>query len=225
MHTEEVTDSLTISRPSKIICVGLNYRPHAAEAGFQVPSQPMLFAKFSSCLIGPGEAIQLPPIKANIDYEAELAVVIGERAKGVSVASALDVVEGYVCFNDISARDIQRSDVQWTRGKSFDTFGPVGPRVVPQSEIGDPQSLRISCRLNGEVVQDASTADMVFGVAEIIAFASQAITLEAGDLIATGTPAGIGAWHDPPRWLSDGDTVAVEIEGLGVLTNPVVACP
>ncbi len=223
MESHAADGSLPIPRPPKVICVGLNYRDHAAEAGLELPAQPMLFAKFPTSLIGPGAAIRVPSVPAKIDYEAELGVVIGERVKGVSVASALDVVAGYVCFNDVSARDLQRADKQWTRGKSFDTFGPVGPRLVPPAEVGDPQTLRIACRVNGETVQEASTADMIFSVAEIIAYASQAITLEPGDLIATGTPHGIGAWYDPPRWLVAGDLVEVDVERVGVLANPVRA--
>jgi 5-carboxymethyl-2-hydroxymuconate isomerase len=217
-----LSDVLPLGRPGKVLCIGLNYRAHAAEAGLDLPQRPMLFAKLPSSLIGPGEPIEVPAISSMIDFEAELGVVIGERANGVSAGSALDVVAGYVCFNDVSARDLQRADRQWTRGKSLDTFGPIGPRVVPASEVGDPQSLRVECRIDGEVVQQGNTADMVFGVAELIAFLSEAITLEPGDVIATGTPAGIGAWHRPPRWLTPGDEVTVEVERVGTLTNPVV---
>jgi 2-keto-4-pentenoate hydratase/2-oxohepta-3-ene-1,7-dioic acid hydratase in catechol pathway len=213
--------TLPIARPGKVICVGLNYRDHAAEAGKELPTRPMLFAKLTSSLIGPDQAIELPPIPADIDYEAELGVVIGERVKGVGTSAALDYVAGYVCFNDVTARDIQRADGQWMRGKSFDTFGPVGP-MVPASEVGDPQELGLTCSINGKVVQKGSTADMVFSVAEIIAFVSQAITLEEGDLIATGTPGGIGAFHTPPRWLKPFDVVEVAIDRVGVLRNPVV---
>lgn len=216
------SSGLPIARPGNVICMGLNYRGHAAEAGLALPERPLLFSKLSSSLIGPGDPIEIPPIPANVDFEAELGVVIGERVKGISAASALDVVAGYVCFNDVSARDLQRADGQWMRGKSFDTFGPVGPRLVPPSEVGDPQTLRITCSVNGVIAQEGSTSEMVFGVAEIIAYASQAITLEPGDLIATGTPGGIGAWHTPPLWLKAGDTVEVSIERVGVLTNPVI---
>jgi 5-carboxymethyl-2-hydroxymuconate isomerase len=211
---------LPIERPSKVICVGLNYRAHAEEAGLPLPIRPLLFAKFPSSLIGPGEAICIPPISEQIDWEAELGVVIGETARAVSVAHALDVVAGYVPFNDVTARDIQRGDKQWTRGKSLDTFGPVGP-LVPASAVPDPQALRVTCSVDGELVQDGTTADMVFGVAEIVAFASQAITLEPGDLIATGTPAGIGAHKSPQRWLRAGESVTVEVEVVGQVRNPV----
>lgn len=212
---------LPIKRPGKVICVGLNYRAHAEEAGLPLPTRPLLFAKFPSSLIGPGEPIRIPAISEQVDWEAELGVVIGERARAVPARSALDIVAGYVPFNDVSARDIQRGDGQWTRGKSLDTFGPLGP-MVQSSNVPDPQSLRLTCRIDGHVVQDGATADMVFGVQEIIAFASEAITLEPGDLIATGTPAGIGGQQSPPRWLRAGETVEVEVELVGSVSNPVL---
>jgi 2,4-diketo-3-deoxy-L-fuconate hydrolase len=214
---------LPIERPQKIVCVGLNYRDHAAESGQELPSRPMLFAKWPNTLIGPDEPILLPPLAEQVDYEAELGVVIGSRARRVSVENALDAVAGYLCLNDVSARDLQFGDGQWTRGKSPDTFCPVGPRLVPAAEVGDPQSLRIRAILNGEVVQDSNTSQMVFGVAEIIAFVTQTTTLEPGDLIATGTPPGVGIFRDPPLLLSPGDEISIEIEKLGTLTNPVRA--
>ena len=213
---------LTIERPGKIICVGLNYRRHAEEQGAAVPKQPMLFAKWTTALTGPGDPILLPPISPSVDYEAELGVVIGSRAKGVQVEHALETVRGYLCANDVSARDLQRADGQFTRAKSLDTFGPVG-ELVPAAEIPDPQALRIRCLVNGDVRQDSTTADMIFSVAEVIAFVSEAITLEPGDLILTGTPEGVGLFRDPPVFLADGDEVKVEIEGLPALTNPVRA--
>jgi 2-keto-4-pentenoate hydratase/2-oxohepta-3-ene-1,7-dioic acid hydratase in catechol pathway len=212
---------LAIPRPGKIVCVGLNYRDHAAEGGMDLPNAPLLFAKWPNTLIGDGDAVVLPPESTQVDYEAELGVVIGTTAKRVSERDALDHVAGYICVNDVSARDLQFADGQWTRGKSPDTFCPVGPRLVPREEIGDPQSLAIRCIVNGEALQDSSTAQMIFSVAEIIAYASQVITLEEGDLIATGTPAGVGVFRDPKVLLQDGDEVAVEIEGLGTLTNPI----
>lgn len=214
---------IPIEHPGKIVCVGLNYVDHAAESAMEVPKTPLLFAKWQTSLIGPGEAIRLPAATSEADYEAELGVVIGETVNGVSVDDALDTVAGYICVNDISARDVQMGDGQWTRGKSFDTFCPVGPELVPASEIPDPQALGIRCILNGEALQDASTADMIFSVAEIIAFVSAAITLEPGDLIATGTPPGVGFARKPPVFLADGDEVTVEIDGIGSLTNPVKA--
>jgi 2-keto-4-pentenoate hydratase/2-oxohepta-3-ene-1,7-dioic acid hydratase in catechol pathway len=212
---------LSISRPGKIVCVGLNYLDHAQEGGMELPKAPLLFAKWPNTLIGDGDAIVLPPEAKEVDYEAELGVVIGTIAKRVSEADALDHVEGYICLNDVSARDMQFGDGQWARGKSLDTFCPVGPRLVSREEIADPQQLGIRCILNGEAVQDSSTAQMIFSVAEIIAYVSQVITLEPGDLIATGTPAGVGVFRDPKVLLKDGDEVAIEIDGVGTLTNPV----
>jgi 5-carboxymethyl-2-hydroxymuconate isomerase len=216
---------LPIERPQKIICVGLNYRDHAEESGMSPPERPILFAKWPTALIGPGESIVIPKITTQVDYEAELGVVIGSRVRGVSAADALAAVAGFVCVNDVSARDLQFSDGQWARAKSLDTFCPVGPEVVPAGEISDPQALGIRTRLNGELMQDSTTANMLFTVAEIVAFASEAITLEPGDLIATGTPAGVGFARTPPVWLRPGDEVTVEIDGIGALTNPVVAAP
>ena len=212
-----------IDLPSKIICVGLNYRDHAEEQGAPLPERPILFAKWPNTLGGPGDAIVVPSISTKVDYEAELGVVIGSRVRGVSKENALEAVRGYLCLNDVSARDLQFADGQWTRGKSPDTFCPVGPQLVPASEVPDPQALAIRAILNGEVMQDSSTANMVFGVAEVIEFITQAITLEPGDLIATGTPAGVGAFRDPPVFMQPGDEVTIEIEGLGALTNPVQA--
>jgi 2-keto-4-pentenoate hydratase/2-oxohepta-3-ene-1,7-dioic acid hydratase in catechol pathway len=212
---------LSISRPGKIVCVGLNYLDHAAEGGQELPKAPLLFAKWPNTLIGDGEAIVLPPEATEVDYEAELGVVIGTTAKRVSEGDALDHVAGYICLNDVSARDLQFGDGQWTRGKSPDTFCPVGPRLVPREEIDDPQQLGIRCILNGQTMQDSSTAQMIFSVAEIIAYVSKIITLEPGDLIATGTPAGVGVFRDPKVLLKDGDEVSIEIDGLGTLTNPV----
>ena len=212
---------LAIPRPGKIVCVGLNYRDHAAEGGQDLPKAPLLFAKWPNTLIGDGDAVVLPPESSQVDYEAELGVVIGAKAKRVSERDALDHVAGYICVNDVSARDLQFADGQWTRGKSPDTFCPVGPRLVPREEIEDPQALAIRCVLNGETMQDSSTSQMIFSVAEIIAYVSRSITLEPGDLIATGTPAGVGVFRDPKVLLKDGDEVSVEIEGLGTLTNPV----
>ena len=194
---------LPIDRPSKIVCVGLNYRDHAEEQGAPLPEAPLLFAKWPNALIGPGEPIVLPAESQQVDYEAELGVVIGAAAKHVS------------------ARDLQFADKQWTRGKSPDTFCPVGPQLVPREQVDDPQALAIRCVVNGETLQDSSTSQMIFSVAEIIAYVSRVITLEPGDLIATGTPAGVGVFRDPKVLLKDGDVVTVDIVGLGALTNPV----
>ena len=212
--------TLPIELPKKIVCVGLNYRDHAGEQGVELPTRPLLFAKWPSALVGPGEPIVLPDISRQVDYEAELGVLIGERCQRVPVGSAFDVVAGYLCVNDVSARDLQFADGQWTRAKSLDTFCPVG-EVTPASAVRDPQGLRIRCLLNGELMQDSSTAEMVFGVAELIAFVTEAMTLEPNDLIATGTPAGVGVFREPPVFLRSGDEVTIEIEKLESLTNPV----
>jgi 2-keto-4-pentenoate hydratase/2-oxohepta-3-ene-1,7-dioic acid hydratase in catechol pathway len=212
---------LSIDRPGKIICVGLNYRDHAEETGAELPKAPLLFAKWGNTLIGDGEPIVIPPEVQQADYEAELGVVIGRTTSQVSEGEALDAVRGYICVNDVSARDLQFADGQWSRGKSVDTFCPVGPRLVAREEVEDPQALGIRCVVNGRRLQDSTTANMIFSVAEIIAYVSRTITLEAGDLIATGTPAGVGVFREPKILLDDGDEVTVEIDGLGSLTNPV----
>src|SRR4051794_4539666 len=212
---------LPIGRPGKIICVGLNYRDHAEEQGTDLPKAPLLFAKWGNTLIGDGEPIVIPPEVTEADYEAELGVVIGRRTSRVPESQALDAVRGYICVNDVSARDLQFADGQWSRGKSVDTFCPIGPRLVPRDEVDDPQALGIRCIVNGTTLQDSSTANMIFSVAEIIAYVSRTTTLEPGDLIATGTPAGVGVFREPKVLLDDGDEVTVEIDGLGSLTNPV----
>ena len=214
---------LPIDRPQKIVCIGLNYRDHAEEQGTELPVAPLLFAKWPNTLIGPSDPIVIPPVTKQVDYEAELGVVIGERVRRASPENALEAVAGYPCLNDVSARDLQFSDGQWVRGKSLDTFCPVGPVLVPAAEVPDPQALDIRALVNGEALQDSSTSNMIFSVAEIVAHVSQAITLEPGDLIATGTPAGVGAFRDPQVWLEPGDEVTIEIEDLGALTNPVRA--
>jgi 5-carboxymethyl-2-hydroxymuconate isomerase len=213
---------LPIERPGKIVCVGLNYRDHAEEQGVALPEAPLLFAKWQNTLIGPGEPIVIPPIVTKCDYEAELGVVIGATVRNASAENALEAVAGYICLNDVSARDLQFGDGQWTRGKSPDTFCPVGPRLVPRDEVPDPQALSIRAILNGTTMQDSTTANMVFGVAEVIAYITRTITLEPGDLIATGTPAGVGHFQRPPRYLVAGDQLRCEIEGIGVLENSVV---
>ncbi len=211
-----------IALPQKIVCIGLNYRDHAEEQGVDLPDRPLLFAKWPNTLIGSGDPIRIPPICKHPDYEAELGVVIGRQASRVSTDDALDFVRGYVVANDVSARDLQFSDGQWVRGKSLDTFLPVS-ELVPASEVPDPQALPIRAILNGETMQDSNTSNQVFGVADVVSFVSQAITLEPGDLIITGTPAGVGAFRDPKVWLQPGDEITIEIEGLGSITNPVVA--
>jgi 2,4-didehydro-3-deoxy-L-rhamnonate hydrolase len=222
-HERRLKRVLPIERPGKIVCVGLNYRDHAEEQGVELPDAPLLFAKWPNTLIGPGEPIVIPPVVTACDYEAELAVVLGAQVKRVSKENALEAVRGYLCANDVSARDLQFGDGQWTRGKSVDTFCPVGPRLVPAEEVPDPHALRIRAIVSGEVLQDSTTANLIFGVDEIISYASQTVTLEAGDLILTGTPAGVGVFREPQRLLQPGDEVTIEIEGLGSLTNPVTA--
>jgi 2-keto-4-pentenoate hydratase/2-oxohepta-3-ene-1,7-dioic acid hydratase in catechol pathway len=213
------------ARPEKIVCVGLNYRDHAQEQGVELPAEPLLFGKFANALCGPGDAIVLPPRAGHVDAEAELAVVIGRTARNVPVGEALDAVAGYLCANDVSARDFQFSDGQWLRGKGFDTFCPVSTRLATVEELGDARGLRIVQRLNGEALQDSSTDELIFGVPELVAHASTVFTLRRGDLILTGTPAGVGIFRTPKLSLADGDRVEVEIEGVGVLANPVVATP
>jgi 2-keto-4-pentenoate hydratase/2-oxohepta-3-ene-1,7-dioic acid hydratase in catechol pathway len=213
---------LPIERPGKIVCVGLNYRDHAEEQGVELPAEPLLFAKWPNALIGPGDPIVIPPLVTQCDYEAELGVVIGATVARVSKENALEAIRGYVCANDVSARDLQFKDGQWTRGKSVDTFCPVGP-LVAAAEISDPHALRIRAIVSGEVLQDSTTANLIFGVDEVVSYASQTTTLEPGDLILTGTPAGVGFFREPQRLLQPGDEVTIEIEGVGSLTNPVVA--
>ena len=208
--------------PQKIVCLGLNYRDHAAETGMPEPAAPILFAKFANSLIGHGAPIVRPAASEQIDYEAELAVVIGGRCKDVAEEDALRYVAGAMNFNDVSARDLQMQTAQWTAGKAIDTFGPCGPALVLWDEMGDLQALSVRCRVNGETLQDGTTADMIFPVAQTVAFLSRLMTLEPGDVISTGTPAGVGFTREPPVRLKAGDTVEVEIEGLGVLSNPVV---
>jgi len=209
--------------PGAIICVGLNYHDHAQEQGVEPPSEPLLFAKLPNALAGDGDPIVLPVESDHVDAEAELAVVIGTRARRVAPEAALEVVAGYVCANDVSARDLQFRDGQWLRGKSFDGFCPLGTRLVPVSELGDASGLRIVQRLNGEVLQDSTTDRLIFDVPALVAFASAVTTLEPGDVILTGTPAGVGIFRSPPVRLSDGDVVEVEVEGVGRLVNPVQA--
>jgi 2-keto-4-pentenoate hydratase/2-oxohepta-3-ene-1,7-dioic acid hydratase in catechol pathway len=211
-------------RPGKIVCIGLNYLDHIREQNAEVPEQPVVFAKFPTAVIGAGDPIPIDEgLTERVDWEVELAVVIGRTARRVEVADALDYVFGYTVANDLSARDLQYGDGQWVRGKSLDGFCPLGPEIVTADEIADPQKLALRTTVNGEVVQDSSTSEMVFGVAELIAFCSRSFTLEPGDVLLTGTPWGCGEFMDPPRSLHPGDVVEVSIEGIGVLRNPVVA--
>ncbi len=209
-----------VARPGKVVAVGRNYAEHAAEEGVAAPADPVLFTKHTSAIVGPGAEIRWRSRDTGqVDFEAELAVVIGRRARDVARADALAYVLGYTCLNDVSARDLQFADGQWVRGKSLDTFCPIGPWLVTADEIPDPQALGIRCLVNGELLQDASTAAMIHGVADLIAYISRFFTLEPGDVIATGTPGGVGVFREPPRFLGDGDEIVVEIDGIGRLEN------
>lgn len=215
----------SVTHPNKIICVGLNYRKHAEETNSPIPKFPILFNKFNNALAAEGDDIPLPRTTTKVDYEAELAIVIGKRAKYVSKEDALEHVFGYTNCNDLSARDLQLRTAQWLLGKTLDGFGPIGPYLVTSDEVGDPNQLRITCTVNGEVRQDSNTADMIFHCDEIVSYISQHMTLEPGDIILTGTPEGVvmGYPEDKQVYLQPGDVVTIEIEKLGALTNRMVA--
>jgi 2-keto-4-pentenoate hydratase/2-oxohepta-3-ene-1,7-dioic acid hydratase in catechol pathway len=210
--------------PPKIVCLGLNYRDHAAESGAPIPQEPVLFSKYATALVGHGDAIVLPPVSQEVDYEAELVVVIGRRGRNLTPAHVADYVAGYTIGHDVSARDwqLKKDQKQWMVGKTFDTFAPTGPVIVTPDEVPDPHNLPIRLRLNGETMQDSNTSQMVFTIGEVLAYLSQVFTLEPGDLIFTGTPPGVGFTRKPPVYLKAGDVVEVEIGGLGVLRNHVV---
>lgn len=212
-----------IPRPGKIICIGLNYRDHAGETGAEIPVFPTVFAKWANVIVAPGDPIVLPRNTEQIDYEAEFVFVIGKRGRDIGEADALEYVVGYAPFNDVSARDFQNRTSQWTMGKTFDGFGPFGPAITTADEIADPHNLDISLEINGEVLQHSNTRELIFNVPQLIADLSSVMTLEPGDIVSTGTPSGVGVARDPKRWLRAGDVVSVTIEGLGTLTNPVVA--
>jgi len=218
---EDVLLGPPIPDPDKIICIGLNYKSHAEEAQLKLPEVPLLFAKYRNALIGPTGSILLPAVSEEIDYEGELAVVIGKRGKDIPVENALDYVAGYMSLNDVSARDVQFRTGQFLSGKTLDTFAPCGPSLVV-NEISDPQNLNIETRINGQVFQQSNTKHMIFSVAHSIAHISSLMTLEPGDIIATGTPEGVGFKRTPPIFLKDGDVVEVEVEKIGVLRNPVI---
>jgi 2-keto-4-pentenoate hydratase/2-oxohepta-3-ene-1,7-dioic acid hydratase in catechol pathway len=212
-----------IPNPRKIVCLGLNYRDHAAESGMEPPPEPVLFSKYPTALIGHGADIVLPPVSTQVDYEAELVVVVGRGGRNIPESQARAHVAGYAVGHDVSARDWQlnKPGKQWMAGKTFDTFAPVGPALVTTDEVPDPQALGIRLRLNGQTMQDSNTSELIFGVDAIIAYLSQIFTLEPGDLIFTGTPPGVGMARKPPVWLKPGDVVEVEIDGLGTLRNAV----
>ena len=211
--------------PEKILCIGLNYLDHAIETGAEPPSEPVVFSKFNTALVGDGDAIVLPSLSQEVDYEAELVVVLGRTARHVAEGDAMKCVAGYTCGHDVSARDWQkgRPGGQWLLGKSFDTFAPIGPWLVTTDELPDPSDLRVKMHLSGELVQDSTTAQLIFNIPQLISHLSQIMTLKAGDLIFTGTPPGVGAARKPPRFLRHGDVCTVEIEGIGPLTNPCIA--
>ena len=219
----EVTLLPPIPNPSKIVCVGLNYRDHAAEVKMPLPEFVTIFAKWPNTLIGDGAPIVIPPESHRVDYEAELTFVIGKRAKHVAEENAYDFVAGYTCLNDVSVRDYQSRTSQWTIGKVFDTHGPCGPVLVTRDEIPDPGNLRIRTIIDGETLQDSNTSEMVFSVPRLVAELSAVMTLEPGDIIATGTPAGVGTSRNPRRWIKPGERVRIEIERIGALENPAVA--
>jgi 2-keto-4-pentenoate hydratase/2-oxohepta-3-ene-1,7-dioic acid hydratase in catechol pathway len=222
LEPDEVVFQAPIRRPGKIICVGLNYHDHCREQGVEPPTYPLLFSKFANAVTHPGAAVTRPAATEQLDLECELAVVIGRRASQVDRAEAMDAVFGYTILNDVTMRDLQREDRQWLRAKGSDGFAPMGPAVVTVDELGDPQALRLGSSVNGDVWQESSTAEMIFDIPTLVAFASRTITLEPGDVIATGTPAGVGHYQRPPRYLAGGDVMRCEIESIGAIENPVV---
>jgi 2-keto-4-pentenoate hydratase/2-oxohepta-3-ene-1,7-dioic acid hydratase in catechol pathway len=213
-----------IPDPPKILCIGLNYRDHAQETGAPIPRDPVLFSKFSTALIGQGDPIVLPAVSRKVDYEAELVLVIGKQGRHIPKEQARSYLAGCMVGHDVSARDwqLEKDGKQWLAGKTFDTFAPTGPWLVTADEVGDPHELGIRLRLNGQTMQDSNTRQMIFRSDELIAYISQVVTLQVGDIIFTGTPPGVGVARKPPVWLKDGDVVEVEIDGLGVLRNPVM---
>ena len=222
LELDEVVLQAPIRHPRKIICVGLNYHDHCREQGVEPPTHPILFSKFANAVNHPVAPVTRPAATEQLDLECELAVVIGRRASRVDRTEAMDAVFGYTILNDVTMRDLQREDRQWLRAKGSDGFAPMGPAVVTVDELGDPQTLRLGSSVNGDVWQESSTAEMIFDIPTLVAFASRTITLEPGDVIATGTPAGVGHYQRPPRYLADGDVMRCEIEGIGAIENPVV---
>lgn len=212
-----------IPTPRKFICVGLNYLDHAKESGAEIPDVPTIFNKFATTVIGPGQPIVLPKVSNSPDYEGEFAVIIGRGGRHIKADNWREHVFGYTVVNDVSARDFQRATTQWLMGKTFDTFGPMGPWIVTADEIADPHALDIRTEINGEVLQNSNTRELIFKIPQLLEFLSQVFTLQPGDILSTGTPAGVGFSHTPPRWLKPGDDVVIKIAGVGELRNPVVA--
>lgn len=220
ISAEDVDLLAPVDRPGKIVCIGLNYLDHCRETNIPPPDKPLIFTKFTTALNNPnGKLVWSPELTQEVDFEAELAVVFGKTCRNVSQANALDYVFGYTTGNDVTARDLQRGDGQWVRGKSLDTFCPLGPNLVTADEVGDPQNLAIRSILNGHVMQDSNTGEMIFSVAELIAYASQSFTWQPGDVLLTGTPHGVGIGRDPQVFMKDGDEIVVEIDGIGRLVN------
>ena len=220
-RAESVRLRAPVPRPPKFILVGLNYRDHAEEAGFKIPEVPTFFSKYANCVIGPGDAIKIPKVSAMIDYEGEYAFVMGRAGRDIPPERAMEYVAGYTIVNDVSCRDYQLKTGQWMIGKTFDTFGPMGPYLVTRDEIADPHNLEISLYLNGQRMQHSNTRNLIFNTGYVIAFLSRVFTFEPGDVISTGTPAGVGYARKPPVFMKAGDRVRVEVEGLGALENPI----
>lgn len=220
---DQVRRRAPLPRPGKVICIGLNYRDHAAESGMRIPEEPVLFCKYGTSIIGPGDPIVLPEDSDQVDYEAELVFVMGKEGRSIPEKQALEYVAGYTCGHDVSARDYQlrRGGGQWMVGKTWDTFAPIGPVLVTTDELPDPHNLPIRCILNGETMQNSNTCRFIFNIPQVIAYLSRVMTLEVGDIVFTGTPPGVGFARKPPVFMKEGDTVDIEIDGIGVLRNPV----
>jgi len=222
------SDSLTLlcplGQPKKILCIGLNYRDHAIETGASIPTEPIVFCKMPSAMIGPNEPILLPKVSQEVDYEAEMVIVVGKKIRNASSQQASEAIFGYCVGHDVSARDWQKNKPgkQWFLGKSFDSFAPFGPAIVTADEVPDPNNLQVTCTINGEVLQNSSTRELIFKPIELIRYISQVMTLDPGDVVYTGTPPGVGMARQPNRFLRDGDVVEIEVEGLGILRNPCV---
>ena len=223
IRTDQADLLAPIAIPGKFICIGLNYRDHAIESNMQLPKTPVVFTKFSNCIVGDGATVVIPRLTSQLDYEAELAIVIGKEGKNIPAEDWADYVFGYTIVNDLSARDIQMATSQWSLGKSFDTFGPMGPAIVSKDDIPDPHVLAIKLSIDGELLQNSNTDQLVFKAPDLIAYLSSIMTLEPGDIISTGTPAGVGLGRKPQRWVQPGETMVIEIEGIGTLTNTTEA--
>lgn len=219
IRTDQADLLAPIAMPGKFICIGLNYRDHAIESNMPLPKTPVVFTKFSNCIVGDGATVVIPRLTSQLDYEAELAIVIGKEGKNIPAEDWADYVFGYTIVNDLSARDIQMATSQWSLGKSFDTFGPMGPAIVSKDDIPDPHVLAIKLSIDGELLQNSNTDQLVFKAPDLIAYLSSIMTLEPGDIISTGTPAGVGLGRKPQRWVQPGETMVIEIEGIGTLTN------